>query len=371
MNKIIISNRQLGILLSGLMFGSAPLLISSSVAAFAGPDSWISIIIGAVVGLLIVWINTILGELHPGKTYIEVMQIVLGKWLGGFMAVWFILITFITGTQVIWYVGDFFTTIYMKGTSSYYINIIFIAVLAIALLYGLEAMFRATEIIFMTGFPLMVLSLIMLAPQVKVDNLLPIMENGISPAIKGVLPILSFCVLPIILLNMIFPANMGNLKQAKKAMFAGYFLGVITVSFAIIFCILVLGSTVTANLRFPLFTVTKEINVGTIFSRVEALVVFVWIMTNFISTFAFLYASIKGLSQFLKLKDYKTLVLPIMLIVAVYSGFIYKNVPYEIRWDNLVWTPVAFVFGFVMPLLLLIVSLIREKFGKQKEVCKR
>jgi spore germination protein KB len=72
---------------------------------------------------------------------------------------------------------------------------------------------------------------------------------------------------------MVFPANMENLKKAKKAMFTGYFLGIITLSFAIMFCILVLGSTVTANLRFPLFTVTKEINVGTIFSRVEALIV--------------------------------------------------------------------------------------------------
>lgn len=370
MNKIIISSRQFGILLSGFMFGSAPLLISSSVAALAGPDSWISIIIAAIVGLLVVWINSFLGELHPGKTLLEVMQIVLGKWLGGFMSVCFVLITFITGTQVIWYVGDFFTTMFMTGTSNYYINILFVAVLAIALLYGLEAMFRATEIFFMLAFPLMILSLIMLAPQVKLDNLLPLMGNGIGPAIKGVIPILNLAVLPLITLNMVFPANVGNLKQAKKAMFAGYFLGFITLTFAIMICILVLGSTVTANLRFPLFTVTKEINVGTVFSRVEALIVIVWIVTNFISTFIFLYAGIKGLSQLLKLKDYKTLVLPICLIVAVYSGFIYDSVPYEIRWDNLVWTPVAFAFGFVLPLLLLIGSLIRKKVGKQQDGCR-
>ena len=82
MNKIIISSRQFGLLLSGFMFGSAPLLISSSVAALAGPDSWISIIIATIVGLLVVWINGILGELHPGKTLLEVMQIV---WVNGWV----------------------------------------------------------------------------------------------------------------------------------------------------------------------------------------------------------------------------------------------------------------------------------------------
>ena len=114
MNKIIISSRQLGLLLSGFMFGSAPLLISSSVAALAGPDSWISIIIATILGLLVVWINSFLGELHPGKTLIEVMQIVLGKWLGGFMSACTVLIALITFTQVIWYVGDFFTTLFIR-----------------------------------------------------------------------------------------------------------------------------------------------------------------------------------------------------------------------------------------------------------------
>lgn len=367
MSKIIISSRQFGLLLSGFMFGSGPLLISTSVAALAGRDSWISIIIAAIVGLFIVWINSILGELHPGKTLIEVIKIVLGKWPGGFVSAFLVFMTFTTGTQVIWYVGDFFTTMYMTGESNYYINILFSAALAIALLYGLEAMFRATEIFFMFAFPFMILSLLMLTPQAKTDNLLPILENGISPAIKGIIPILSLNIFPLIILNMIFPANVENLKQTKKAMFYGYLLGIITLSTAIMFCILVFGSTVTANLRFPLFTVTKEINVGTIFSRVEALIVFIWIITNFISTFIYLYTSIKGLSQLLKLKDYKTLVLPMMLIVAVYSGFIYKNVPYQIRWDTEVWTAVSFTLGFFMPVLLLIISLIRRKSGKQHD----
>lgn len=372
MNKTIVSSRQLGIFLSGLMFGTAPLLFSTSVAAFAGPDSWLSIIIAAFLGLLVVWINSYLGELHPGKTIIEVIQIVLGKWLGGFTAVCCVLLSLITGTQVIWYVGDFFATVYLKGTSKYPINILFVAVLAIALIYGLEAMFRATEIIFLVGFPMLILSMVMLVPQVKPENLLPIMENGITPAIKGVIPILTLTVFPLILLNMVYPANVENLKQAKKAMFVGYFLGTIASALSIMFCILAFGSTVTANLRFPLFTVTKEINVGTIFSRVEALIVFDWIITDFISSFAFLYAGIKGLSQLLKLRDYKILVSPIALIVAVYSEFIYKNVHYEIKYDALTWTSVSVLFGFFMPLLLLILTLIRKKFIKrQREVCNR
>ncbi len=116
MNKSIISNRQLGLMLSGLMFGTAPLLISSSVAALAGRDSWISIIIAAIVGLLVVWINSFLGELHPGKTLVEVMQIELGRWLGSFLAVCLYHDAFFGD----WYAGKLYKRNRKDGKSEYY-----------------------------------------------------------------------------------------------------------------------------------------------------------------------------------------------------------------------------------------------------------
>jgi len=361
MNKIIISNRQFSFLISGYMFGSAPLLLSTGPAALAGPDAWISAVITTIAGLLVIRLNSYLGGLYPDKTLVEVIQIVLGKWIGSFISVCFIFLTLVTATQVIWYVGDFFTTVYAPEISSYPVNILFIIVLAIALLYGLEAVCRATEIFFFIGFPLLIGSMLMLLPNVKTDNLLPILENGIIPVLKGAVPLMSFTVLPLIILNMVFPINTGNLRDAKKSMLQGYLLGAITTFVGVIMCILVLGSSITANLRFPLFTLTKEINVGNIFSRVEAIIVFVWLVTNFISVFFYLYAGIVGLSQLIKLKDHKKIILPILLIVSVYSGCIYENVPYEIFWDSYVWPPFIFTFGFILPLILIIVTAIKKQ----------
>lgn len=246
------------------------------------------------------------------------------------------------------------------------LNILFVIVLAVALLYGLEAMFRATEIFFILTFPLYIIAMLMLTPKIKPDNLLPMLENGIIPVVKGSVPLMGFTVLPLIYLNMVFPVNMGNLKEAKKSMLKGYFLGIITVFIGIIMCILVLGSNLTANLRYPLFTLTREINIGTIFTRLEPLIVFVWLVTGFIAAYLYLYAAVVGLSQLFKLKEHKKIILPLLLLVTVYSGSIYKNVPYEISWDSYVWPPSIFTFGFILPVVLLITSLIKNRRAKHR-----
>jgi spore germination protein KB len=294
----------------------------------------------------------------------------LGKWFGKIVSLIFVLITLVTATQITWYVGNFITTTYTPEESTYPINILFVAIIVIAMLYGLEAMCRSCTIYFIFFFPLYITTLLMLSPNMKVNNLLPIFEKGIFPVLKGTIPLVSLTALPMIVLNMIYPSNMDHLKKAKKSMFYGYLLGMITVFIGVLLCILVLGSTFTANSRFPLFILTQEINVGVIFSRLEAVVIAVWLTTNFISTFFYFYAGTKGLSQLLKLKDYRKIVLPLGLIMAVYSNFIYKNVPYELRWDTYVWPPLAFTFGFILPVILLIISLIRRRLGKRKVISK-
>lgn len=370
MNKTKLTNSQITIVTSGFIFGSAPLFIASSVAVYAKQDAWISVIFSTIIGILIIWINTSLGRLYPNKSLIEVISLIFGKWLGKVVSIIFIFITLVTATQVTWYVGDFITTTYLPEMSTYPINILFIAVVAIAMLYGLEAMCRACTIFFTFLFPIYVIILLMLIPDIRVTNLLPMFENGIVPILKGTIPQLSLTTFPVIVLNMVYPSHAENVKQSKKTLFYGYLLGMLATLVGVLMTILVLGSNFTASSRFPLFIITQEINVGVIFSRLEAVVIAVWLTTKFISTFFYFYAGSIGLSQLLMLDDYRKLVLPLVLIIAVFSNFIYKNVPYQINWDSYVWPLVIFTFGFVLPVILLLTYGIKKWLGKRKVISK-
>ncbi|PYG90341.1 spore germination protein KB [Ruminiclostridium sufflavum DSM 19573] len=364
MSKIKISNLQFALTISAYTFGVAPLFISSSIASISGRDAWISAILAAVLGLSTVYINMYLGKLYPDKTLIETICLSLGKWLGNIVSILFIFIIFETTAQIIWYVGDFLTTTYMPEVSAYPIDILFTAALIIAMLYGLEAMCRAVTIFFSILFPFYFITLIMLFPNINITNVLPVLEYGITPVIKGTVPLLSLCVWPLIVLNMIYPSNIKDLSKAKPSMLYGYLLGMFVAFSGVLMCILVLGDTFTAASRFPLFILTQEVNVGTILTRFEAVSVAVWLNNIFISAFFFFYAAAKGLSQIFKLSDHKKIVLPLGLILAAYSQSIYKNVPFQIEWDTYVWPPVAFTFGVVLPVVMIIASICKKAAGK-------
>jgi spore germination protein KB len=364
MDKIKITNHQLMAITVAFVCGASTIIISSSATSLAKQDAWISVIVAMLIGLIVISTNTYLGGLYTEKTYVEIIQLLLGKWLGGFIAANFILMCFIGSSEFAWYVSDFFTIQYMPNTPPYSINILFVIAVVIALLYGIEVMARASEIFLYIIVIMFVLSMILVAPNIDVNNLLPVLEKGIIPVLKGTLPLLSFTVLPTILLNMIYPVNVKDIKGAKKSIFNGYLVAMAITFVSVLMCNLVMGSTITESSRYPVFLLTKEINVGIILTRLEALIVVVWLLTIFVNTVFFFYAGALGLAQLLKLKDHKNIVLPLGLIVVVFSGFIYEDVIYEIKWDTEVWLPYITSLGLVLPILLLLVFFIKNIYLK-------
>ncbi|PYG90342.1 spore germination protein KB [Ruminiclostridium sufflavum DSM 19573] len=365
MDKIKISNFQLFIITTGSVIGPTTISFSSSVTEHAHQDAWLSVIFAAFAGLPVLWINTYLGGLYPDKTFIEIIQLLLGRWIGGLFSANFIFMALLLATRYIWYIGDFFTKTYIPDLSAYTVNILFLAVIVIALLYSFEAVARALIIFFYVSIITFTLSIALVTPNMDINNLLPVMEQGILPVMKGSFPLLGYSILPLIFLNMIYPSHIKNIKKAKKAMLAGYFLAMLILFISIISCILVLGSTVTANTRMPVFLRSKVIDIGVFFSRLEAITIIDWLITIFGSTYIAFYSGVAGLSQLIKLKNYKNIVLPLGLIIGVVSGFVNANEPYQINWTSTVWPPYIFISGFILPVLLLILSLIKNQAVKK------
>ncbi|AZV58587.1 endospore germination permease [Clostridium sp. AWRP] len=360
MNKIKITNHQLLAITAVYVCGASAIIISANAASLAKRDAWISAIVAMLFGLIVIWINTYLGGLYPNKTYVQVIQLLLGKWFGGFVASNFILMCFIGAPQFIWYVGDFFTMEYMPNTPSYVINIIFSIVVIVALLYGIEVIARTFEIFLYLIVVMFILSMLLLTPNIDITNILPVLENGIVPVLNASFPLLAFTTFPTIILNMVYPVNIKDIKDGKKSILNGYLIGMAIIITSILMCNLVLGNTITANSRFPVFLLSKEINIGIIITRLEAFIIIVWLITIFNNTVFYFYAETLGLAQLLKLKNHKKIILPLGLIMIVFSGIIYNDVIYEMNWDTEVWPLYIISFGLILPMLLLVVFWIKK-----------
>lgn len=360
-NKTRITNHQLFSLTANYSCGTSIIVVSASLAGIAKQDAWICTILTPLFGLFFVWMYYYLASLYPNKSYVDIICSVFGKWCGSFISAAFVFICLLDVPQITWYVGNFIKTQSLINTPIYAVNTIIIIALVIGALYGIEAIARASEIfVYIVSF-MFILSLMLVSPNAKFENLLPVLEKGITPALKGSVLLSSYNTWPLIVLNMIYPLNVSNIKNARKPLFIGYLWGSFIILMYNIMSILVLGSNIAANSAFPTYLLAKEINFGIVFTRMEAIISSSWIITLFFKALLYFYGGIIGISQLLGLKDYRKIVLPLGLISIVLSNIVYPNSIYEAEWDGTTWVLWIGTFAVVLPIVILIISIIKNK----------
>lgn len=270
----------------------------------------------------------------------------------------------VIGAHLPWYIDQFTTISALPETPTYIVGLLFMITVVIAELYGVEACARASEIFIFVISIFFFLAMILVTPNAKIENLQPVLERGVVPIFKSSVYLLCFTTIHLITLMGIVPYNIDNISEAKKSIIKGYLFAGFIIFITIIMSLLVLGSNITAKTEYPTYLLAMEINIGTIFTRLEFLIAIVWIDSIFIIALMFFHGSVVSLSQVLGLKDYKKIVIPHGLIVLVLSEIIFPNIAYYKNWINLVWIPYSLTLGLIIPILLILVFLIKKYIVK-------
>lgn len=366
MSKTTITSNQLFSLTVNATLGGAIILISSVLAKIAQQDAWITGILTPFFGLLLIWIICFLGSQHPGKTYVGIINIVFGKWLGLIVSLGFVFFCLQTSYHVAWYMGNFITTTTFPEMSPYAINSLLIISAVIALLYGIEVIARFSEISAFLISVIFLASMLFVLPNAKIDNLQPLLEKGIAPILKSSFFLLGISTFPLVTLLMVYPINIDNISMAKKSILKGYLWAGFITFIAILFPILVLGGAITANHPYATYLLVKQIDFGWLAGRFEFSISFIWTISEFLALVIFFYAGIIGLSELLGIKDYKNIVIPFGLVLIVMSGIAFTNAAEQGTWSVMVYQPYVTTYGFILPVSLLVVFFIKKWIFKPK-----
>ncbi|MBE1555981.1 GerAB/ArcD/ProY family transporter [Sporosarcina limicola] len=361
METIKISVRQFTILVILFSVGSSMLIIPGIIAKEAKQDAWIAAILGVGVALLLVKLYNVVGSIEPNMTLIEIIEKVLGKWVGKIVTIAFLFFTLVTSGEFLYFVGNFMSTEIMPETPILAFNILFAIVVIIGVRYGLETFARSAEIIFPWFIVLFVLFIILISPNVEIQNIQPVLEIKTKPMLHSVLLFISvFSLSPIVLL-MIFPIAVNDAQQAQKAFFKGTFIAGIILVIIITLTIVVLGTEATAHLMYPSYALAKRIEIGNFLQRIEVIMASMWIITIFFKLIIYFYASVVGFAQLVNIKDYRPLTLPLGMIIVVLSIIVHPNIVESIQYNNGSWIPFGATFGLLLPLVLLIVAKVRKR----------
>jgi spore germination protein KB len=365
MDKIKISTAQCFMMGVSSITITGHLLFIPVILNRAGRDGWLSLILSIVPVLFIGFVVASLAGLYPRKTLTECAQLILGKWAGRGVAILFILFFFHETSLALRGFGEFFTTAITPHTPI----LIYFAALAVLAAYnvrcGLEVMVRTNQA-FLTMMIFIGLSATILTLKNKdYANLLPILEFGPKPMLKGMLTIVSLFS-TFFVLGMVFPFvhNIDHLKRFSlitMAILICMFIGPITGPIALF------GIEHVIGLNFPTFQMLRDIQLGDL-QRLDIIGILLWSFGSYAKISLFLFAVALGLQQLFGLKDYRLFVIPIsalLVIVALLNSESYIEI-YRFFRDT--YPFYALFVAFFLPTLLLLIAYTKRLLLKRKGI---
>lgn len=358
-----ISSIQMEFIMIPSIIATGILSIPALAGRIAKHDMWMTPIVGSIIGFITVYIAWKLFQLYPSLTPIQYSEKILGKVLGRLLGTFFIFFYFHNTGLIIRQYTDFITSNVMKETPPIVFSISFLFVSALAVRGGIEVIAR-TAIICTTIYLVALLSLFLLIKDIKISYVLPVLENGFLPVVKGGM-VHGAWFSEFFLLAFLFPfVNRVNNKTLKSGWKTTLF--VMLIFIYVNFFVLTYLEKSAVNQLYPVYSIVRSISVLGFFENFEVLITAAWVLGNFVKVSLFLYVTSLGLAQLLRLSDYRLIVFPISLLVILISNWGLPNIAVFIDFMTHI-QPIYFIIVQTMiPLMLLIIAYVRKHMGWEK-----
>lgn len=311
--------------------------------------AWIQVLFVTGAALLLFYLMTKVYEKKIGV--IELSGIRMGKAARIIVGLVVFAILFLNLARVMRVFPESVKTVSLQDTSTELIIGVLALIVFLCVRYGIEAIATINYIILPVCGILLVAFPFLLAPYYKMDNLFPFFGNGIFKVfVSGTNGLSLFA--DMLILNVLLNYS-KNIKEARSCGFRAILISGIAAALIILLYGLVFPYPSSEKFIFPVYQMTRMIQLGSFFNRFEAIFQFIW------SILMFLYCSIYMFSLCLVwqttfgLKSLKPLILPITIIVA--SSSLLPDSMMQVMnanklIDNITY-PLVFLIPFVVGLI--------------------
>jgi spore germination protein KB len=354
-----ISNSQAMMLLINGVLATGLLTFPSLTTAQAKQDAWLSVIIAACVGLVVILITVPLGWRFPGKTIVEYSENILGKFLGkavGIIFVWFFLYL---SAIVVREFGEFIVSVFMEETPLivFVVSILLVAVLPIY--GGLEVIGRINTLMFALVVVSFFTFMFLAVGQMEPSELTPVLAEGLGPVLKGAIPAAGW-LSEVVAIGFLLP-YINRPALARRSGSTAMLILLVLHGVAVAASVMIFGAAQTGRMQFPAFMIARNVSVLGIFERTEAFFMLLWVAGVFAKIAIYYYVTVLGASQLFKLRDYRPLILPIGTVIGAMAILDYLNNAEVVSFLGKVWGPYSLPIELGLPAILLIVAIIRCK----------
>jgi len=330
-------------------------------------DAWISMLIYIIPSIILQFIYVDLWKKYPKDTIVTYMPKIFGKVIGYTLSVIYIIYFAYEAARATRDILEIILIAVMPIMPMFIIGIVFMSTVIYGTYTGIENLSRVCcifLILFILLFVMKWVVLFSMPDTLKFNNLKPVLEKGIFPVIKEGWKLITFPYGESILLVMLYPSVTESSRVRKSAVLAIIFLGML-LTFNTILFITSLGLNFSSTSLFPLLQTYRIMKLGETFSRVDIFFILFIIMGGFIKVSFFMYGSMLGISQLIKLDDTKYLALPLGIVVYITSLLIASNYPQHIYIGQvLTLTYIVLPLAVIIPVISLFVYYLKALLKK-------
>lgn len=354
-----ISLRQALLLFTTILASPVVRFIPRATVKVAKQAAWLSPLISFVILVLYFILLQSLYKRHQNESLIEIFQDILGKILGKTLSMfYFLLITILASFYTRMYAERIVSTIF-PNVNIIFIILVMIVTVAYVMRGGIVTLARMNELFIPILIVIFLVSDILLMPQMKINNFLPITYEDIIPILRGSL--FAIGLWPYLTFILMFSDKITNKENLKNAGFQTSILIIFLITIAITTPLGVFGWSLITKMPIPYFYAIREISLFDIIERIEAGAITLWLLSDFMIISCFTFAAVHILQLLFKTSDTKPLINVYTVIIFFLSILISKS-GFELNvLSEKVFLPVNIFVGLIVPLIIFIIGKFRGK----------
>jgi spore germination protein len=357
-----ITTTQAAIFLTNSVLGAGILTLPRGVVEIVKtPDVWLSVLLGGLVVLGVIFVMVKLSQQFPGLTIYQYARLIVGKIPGGALCSLLILYYLVIAGFEARVLVEIMVFFLLEGTPSWEIVIPFIWVATYLVFGGINAIARVFQIIFPISVFVLIIAYGFSLHLFEINNLRPLLSEGLVPVIKGLkstILIYSGCEVIMTLVG-----HMECPKEAMKAMTVG--IGIPLLIYLSTVIVVIGGMSIDAVVRssWPTIDLMRTFEItGLFFERFEFPFLVIWIMQMFCNFSSFYFNASLGISQIFKVSR-TWAILGLIPVIFIFT-MIPKRINDVFNLGNDIGYAAIIIF-FLVPCMLSLIYIIRKKGLKQ------
>lgn len=322
----------------------------------AHQDSWISILIAIIIGILPFLLYSYLKNKYPNKNIIQINKEKFDK-LGTFLNLILIAGTFIFAVCSFWIIVHFIDSQYLYRTPTIMIIIILILPVIYTIIKDFHVLGKVSLIMFYVSLFFIIIILLGLIGNIDIDNIKPILNNSPNSILYGSFCFIGFNIMPLFLLSII-PKNKIEGYSPKKSFFF-YIISGLSLLNVMFLTISIFGIHLSELYNYPSFHLLKRVSVLDIIDRVESILSLEWFLALFVQIMTSLFFIKEALKETFQTKE-KTnnlLMTVICLIIAFLTGIIFVTNGTEVAYFENILIYILYISYLIIPLITFFKSL--------------